>query len=104
MNDDDRISYLSGESDVAGRLDDDERRALDDVRDLLADPSMWAEPPADLGDSIVAEIRAESGQAVRSSSLPPPSAVGTSDVVDLGEERRRRRPSALLLLGAALAV
>lgn len=61
-----RIDYLSGEPSravdalPAAELDD-----LDDLRALLADPTLWAEPPAELEDSVVAAIAAEAA------ALPP---------------------------------
>ena len=54
--DDDRAAYLEGED---GSLPDPkERRALDDVRELLADPAVWEEPGTDLEAEIVAAISA----------------------------------------------
>ena len=40
--DDERIAYLAGEG--AGSLDDRERRELDDLRQTLSEPAVWAEP------------------------------------------------------------
>jgi len=83
--DDDRIAYLAGET-SGERLDEPERAELDEVRSLLADPSTWAEPPADLEASVVAAV----GEAARPlASRPTP--------------RRTRRP-ALGLVGVAAAV
>lgn len=72
-SDDERISYLAGES--AGALDADEQAELDEFRALLADPSLWAEPDTDLEDRIVAAIGAEAQPQAKVISL---------------EERRRR--------------
>jgi hypothetical protein len=52
--DDDRIAYLEGED--RDDLDPYERRALDATRELLADPSLWEEPPAGLEAEVVAAI------------------------------------------------
>jgi len=56
-----RIDYLAGEP--GGELDPIERAELDELRALLADPTLWSEPPAGLADSVVELIAAESGQA-----------------------------------------
>lgn len=88
--DDDRIGYLSGD-DAAGQLDDDERRDLDEVRALLADPSLWAEPPSDLEGAVVAAVSGEA-TAPSSAMAPPP-----------GRDRRGRRLRSGLLIGAAAA-
>ena len=53
-DDDDSIAYLEGE-DRSG-LDPEERRALDDIRVLLADPSLWEEPGSGLEADVVAAI------------------------------------------------
>jgi Anti-sigma-K factor rskA len=52
--DDDRIAYLEGE--FRSGLDPDERRALDGLRVLLADPALWEEPAAGLEDDVLAAI------------------------------------------------
>src|SRR6476659_6780052 len=56
-----RSDYLGGEP--GGELDPTERAELDELRALLADPTLWSEPPAGLADSVVELIAAESGQA-----------------------------------------
>ena len=53
-----RIGYLSGDQDVV--LDAADQAELDELRALLADPTLWAEPPAELEDSVVGLIAAES--------------------------------------------
>src|SRR6476620_10045164 len=58
-----RIDYLAGEANV--ELDAAEQAELDELRALLADPTLWAEPPAALEDSVVAAIAAEAA------ALPP---------------------------------
>ena len=57
-----RIDYLAGEANV--ELDAAEQAELDELRALLADPTLWSEPPAELEDSVVALIGAQAG--------PPP--------------------------------
>ncbi|HET7488155.1 MAG TPA: anti-sigma factor [Acidimicrobiales bacterium] len=79
--DDDRVAYLSG--DAGAPLDPDERAALDDLRALLDDPSLWEEPDPALEDRVVAAVGAEAGTR----SAPAP-----------------RRPRRLFLLVAAAAV
>ena len=53
-----RVNYLSGDADVV--LDAADQAELDELRALLADPTLWAEPPAELEDSVVGLITAES--------------------------------------------
>ena len=53
-----RVSYLSGDGDVV--LDTADQAELDELRALLADPTLWAEPPTELEDSVVGLITAES--------------------------------------------
>jgi Anti-sigma-K factor rskA len=54
VNDEERIAYLAGEPGaVAGPA---ERADLDDLRALLADPTVWAEPGPALEDRVVAAI------------------------------------------------
>ena len=53
-----RVNYLSGDGDVV--LDTADQAELDELRALLADPTLWAEPPAELEDSVVGLITAES--------------------------------------------
>jgi anti-sigma-K factor RskA len=83
--DEDRIGYLAGET--TGGLDADEQAELDDLQTLLADPSLWVEPPSGLEDAVVAAIGAE--------------AVGT--VVPFDRASRRRRPPYLFAGVAAAA-
>jgi hypothetical protein len=86
MTDDDRIAHLMGESSDA--IDEGDRVALDDLRRLLADPTVWAEPPDDLERRIVASIGAEA------SGRP----------VEVARPRRRRRPARTPWIVAATAV
>lgn len=57
--DDDRAAYLAGED--SSVLDTEERRALDGIRGLLADPALWEEPGAGLEAEIVAAISKQAG-------------------------------------------
>jgi Anti-sigma-K factor rskA len=89
--DDDRIAYLAGEG---GGLSDPEQRAdLDELRSLLADPSLWAEPGPDLEDRLVASIGEEatlaSGLAMETQPVP---------------SRRRHRRLLVVAGGVAAAV
>lgn len=89
--DDERIAYLAG--DGPGALDDIERSELDELKQTLADPAVWAEPAGELEDAVVAAIAAESagatiapirGRAVssaRSRWLDPRAAIGAAAAV-----------------------
>ena len=92
-SDEERISYLAG--DPAGDLDADERAALDEFRALLADPSLWVEPEADLEDRIVTAIAAE-GEPV---TTPSTTVTRLADA----PSRRRRQLSRIGPLVAAVA-
>ena len=54
MSDDDRIHYLAGEP--ASALDPAEQADLDELRALLAEPSVWAEPGPGLEDNVTAAV------------------------------------------------
>jgi len=99
--DDDRVAYLGGEG--GSDLDDLTRADLDDLRDLLADESLWAEPPAGLDDGIVAAIAAEAVTRPARPETPaaPPDPAGSPTVVPLAP---RRRQGLRLALSAAAAV
>jgi len=55
-----RVDYLAGDPDV--ELDAPDQAELDELRALLADPSLWAEPPAELEESVVTLIAAEASE------------------------------------------
>src|SRR5215212_10047456 len=58
--DDDRVAELAGDD---GRsLDPADQEQLEDLRALLADPAVWAEPDAALEDRVVAAITTEASQ------------------------------------------
>ncbi len=82
MNDDERIAYLAGELDAP--VDPAERAELDELRGLLADPAVWAEPHPDLQERVVGAI---------------------ADAADTaGVTRRRPRLVRLTLLAVAASV
>ena len=86
-----RIDYLAGEP--GGELDPIERAELDELRALLADPTLWSEPPAGLADSVAALIAAESGQTVGNPSaatdLDRAGATGNAPETVVGESAAR---------------
>jgi Anti-sigma-K factor rskA len=94
-SDDDRIAYLAG--DAGAPVDPDDRVDLDGLRDLLADPAMWAEPDPSLEDRIVAAISSEASKAA-------PVSLSRPSVAKKGEQRRRRRLYGALGAVAAIAV
>jgi len=59
-NDDDRVAELAGDDGVS--LDPADLEELEELRALLADPSVWAEPDAALEDRVVAAITTEASQ------------------------------------------
>jgi hypothetical protein len=59
-SDDDRVAELSGDDGVS--LDPAELEELDELRALLADPAVWAEPDASLEDRVVSAITTEASQ------------------------------------------
>lgn len=73
----------------------DRSAALDS---LLADADLWDDPPADLADSIVAAIEAESRPGDRPHLLP---VAGTGQP---GRRSQRRLPARWMLAAAAAAV
>jgi hypothetical protein len=86
--DDDRVAELAGEEGDA--LDPIEQAQLEELRALLADPAVWAEPDPELEDVIVAAITAEGARP----PAPP-------NVVPL--PRKNRRPWLIALAGVAAA-
>lgn len=63
-----RIDYLAGEQHV--ELDAADQAELDELRALLADPTLWSEPPAGLEDSVVALIGAQVRTTTETPSAP----------------------------------
>ncbi len=71
MNDEERYAdYLEGGT-LDDTLDDAARAELDDLRRLFASPSTWDDPPPELADDIVAEIRAEVPDVVPDGGAAP---------------------------------
>jgi hypothetical protein len=114
--DDQLVNYLVGDDD--GReLDAGEKQELDAITSLLADPTLWDDPPASLRDQVVAAIAAERGPATAGapSTLPPPlpTAAAGATVQPAGgggtvspissATGRRRRWITPFLAGAAVA-
>jgi hypothetical protein len=99
-SDDDRIAYLAG--DLGAPLDPDDRVDLDDLRDLLADPAMWAEPDRSLEDRIVAAITSEATGGGSVQSVPQPS--GATKRRDRMASGARHRRLIYGVVGAAAAV
>jgi hypothetical protein len=90
--DEERVGYLAGE--IGGPLDADEQADLDELRTLLANPAVWAEPDPQLEDRVVAMITSEPTAEVSHTSQP-------------GGSRRRpmyRPIAASMLIAAVIAV
>jgi len=69
--DEDRIGYLAGED--GGPLDADEKADLDELRTLLENPAVWAEPDAELEERVVSMITAEPTRELSRPSESAPS-------------------------------
>ena len=98
-SDEERIAYLAG--DIGAPLDPDDQADLDVLRDLLADPSVWAEPNASLEDSIVAAITAEAAKGPGARPISPPPKVRETGRDHFSRSHRRVLYAAV---GAAAAV
>ena len=92
-SDEDRIGFLAG--DHPEGLDDADGQDLDELRDLLADPSVWVEPHLTLEDAVVAAVAAEARTAA------PPT--GTS-APRLDQSRRLLPRLAVAAIAAAALV
>ena len=77
-----RVDYLSAmledeldrtPSTPLADLDDADRAELDELRTLLADETLWVEPPADLEESIVGLISAEAAARGSDDELAEPA-------------------------------
>jgi hypothetical protein len=90
VSDDDRIEYLAGEP--VSALDPAERAGLDELRALLADPSVWAEPGPGLEDTVTAAV-------VRAAASAAPGRRVPATVT-----RTRRRPRVIAALSGLAAV
>jgi hypothetical protein len=89
VTDDERIAYLAGLLDNPTPGD---REDLDDLRGLLADPAVWADPGDDLEEAVVGAV----GQAAGGSSASP----GVAQPDHPASRRRRDRR----IIGAVAAV
>jgi hypothetical protein len=112
---DDRIEYLMADAadaraQSAEAIDAFDRAELDDLRALLADPSLWDEPSSDLGDAVVASITAaaagHAGDAGgRTSSVVAParprSTTSASPAQPASSTRPARRFRGLAVVGSA---
>jgi Anti-sigma-K factor rskA len=94
VSDNDRIEYLAGEP--ASALDPAERADLDDLRALLADPSVWAEPGPGLEDNVTAAVT----RAAASAQAEPNGSVQAITA----RRRRGRRPRVLAAMAGLTAV
>ncbi len=107
-DDDDRVAYLAGEDGID--IDDETRADLDELRELLADETLWAMPGAELEDSIIAAIAAEAAETgsrplptrPTPSFAPAPTAPAT--VTSLSERRARRLRVGLSAAAAAVVL
>jgi hypothetical protein len=83
-SDDDRIAYLMG--DGAAVLDGADEAELDELRMLLADESLWADPPPGLEDAVVAAVtdqarRVRTDESVADGAPPGAGDHGDDDAV-----------------------
>jgi Anti-sigma-K factor rskA len=70
-SDEDRIAYLAGEP--VESLTPDERAELDELRTLLEADEMWAEPPAELEDRVVAAVADAAGTSPETAEQEDPA-------------------------------
>ena len=99
MTDDDRAAYLAGDTSII--LDPSEAADLDDLRALLADEALWAEPDSSLAERVVASVTEASAEST-----------SRAQVVDLTQRRSRRiwyaaagiAAAVLLAVGIAVGV
>jgi hypothetical protein len=98
MNEELAARYLDGDvlaPDELAQLTDD-MADLAELQELLADPTLWDEPPADLEDRVV--------RAVRSELSPVVVAEPGSNVIPIDIARRRTVRTSLLSAAAAAVV
>jgi hypothetical protein len=100
VSDDDRIEYLAGEP--VGALDPAERADLDDLRALLADPSLWAEPGPGLEDSVTAAVARAAASTAPGGTAPGSAATGPA-TAGTSRSRRGRRPRVIIALSGLAA-
>ncbi len=89
--DDDRAAYLGGEDNAS--LSRAERVELDEIRALLAEPAVWAEPSAGLEDRVVAAIAEADRARVSVDSSSVDSGVSRTDRDHLADGESGARPA-----------
>jgi hypothetical protein len=94
VSDNDRIDYLAGEP--ARALDPAGRAELDDLRALLADPSVWAEPGPGLEEDVTAAV-------VRAAANAQAEPDGSGQAITV-RRRRVRRPRVVAAMAGLTAV
>ena len=97
MTDDERIAYLAGLDEEFNATDFDERADLDELRALLSDPAVWAEPDPGLGDRVTAAIT----EAAAAEGPRQPPATEGRPVPRRGGGAGRRRVDRRVLAGVA---
>jgi anti-sigma-K factor RskA len=88
-SDEDRIAYLVGEP--VDSLTSDERAELDQLRALLEADEIWADPPAELEDRVVAAIADAAGTAEEPEATRAPLPRQFATPVQPAEVRRAAR-------------
>jgi Anti-sigma-K factor rskA, C-terminal len=88
-SDEDRIAYLAGEP--VDSLTSDERAELDQLRALLEADEIWADPPAELEDRVVAAIADAAGTAEEPEATRAPLPRQFATPVQPAEVRRAAR-------------
>jgi hypothetical protein len=87
-SDNDRISYLSGESETS--LTPQERAALDELRTLLETPAAWEDPDPGLEDLVVSAVAREA-EAGRASGIAREPEAGRASGAEQAAPAARRR-------------
>jgi hypothetical protein len=96
LTNEEREALIAG--DRAGLLQPDEADELAFMAELLADPSTWAEPDADLENAVVVAVAAADSES--STSAPPT----TTRASRTAETRRRRILLSAVAVAATLAI
>jgi len=107
---DDRIEYLmadtpDGRARATDAIDAFDRAEIDDLRALLADPTLWEEPSDSLGDAVVATIAAAVASEGVGGAAPTPAEAPAARRSPVRQQRRFRSISVIgsAVLGAAAA-
>jgi len=100
---DDRIEYLmadtpDGRARATDAIDAFDRAEIDDLRALLADPTLWEEPSDSLGDAVLATIAA----AVASEGVGASRATAEAAPALHAPVRRQRRFRGISVIGSAV--